>query len=121
MPGEGGLTGDTLGVGERIGYAQVPIEAHDPTTHRNALVALGVEPDRVRHRARPARCDGWWGRAPRSALVRSRYVRPLPRCLRLAPLHRAFSQAGLMGIHPCRSRGLFGAARSFPWAVPAVT
>lgn len=23
-----------------------------------------------------------------------------------------------MGIHPCRSRGLFGAARSFPWAVP---
>ena len=47
MPGEGGLTEDTLGVGERIGYAQVPIEAHGPTAHRNALVALGVEPDRV--------------------------------------------------------------------------
>src|SRR5450830_2093756 len=47
MPGEGGLTGDTLGVGERIGYAQVSSEAHDPTTHRNALVALRVEPDRV--------------------------------------------------------------------------
>src|SRR5664280_2069817 len=47
MPGEGGLTGDTLGVGERIGYAQVPIEAHGPTTHRNAFAVCGAESDRA--------------------------------------------------------------------------
>ena len=72
MPGEGGLTGDTLGVGERIGYAQVPIEAHDPTTHRNALVAFGVEPDRVyvdegqsaTNRARPGLREAMAARQP---------------------------------------------------------
>jgi len=72
MPGEGGLTEDTLGVGERIGYAQVPIEAHGPTTHRNALVALGVEPDRVyvdegqsaTNRARPGLREAMAARQP---------------------------------------------------------
>ncbi|HZL80526.1 MAG TPA: recombinase family protein [Demequina sp.] len=80
MPSEGGLTGDTLGVGERIGYAQVPIEAHDPTTHRNALVALGVEPDRVyvdegqsaTNRARPGLREAMAARQAGDTLVGAR-------------------------------------------------
>ena len=80
MPGEGGLTGDTLGVGERIGYAQVPIEAHDPTTHRNALVAFGVERDRVyvdegqsaTNRARPGLREAMAARQAGDTLVGAR-------------------------------------------------
>jgi len=67
-------------VGERIGYAQVPIEAHGPTTHRNALVALGVEPDRVyvdegqfaTNRARPGLREAMAARQAGDTLVGAR-------------------------------------------------
>ena len=69
-----------MGVGERIGYARVPIEAHDPTTHRNALVAFGVKRDRAyvdegqsaTNRARPGLREAMAARQAGDTLVGAR-------------------------------------------------
>jgi len=62
MPGQGGLTGDTPAVTAiKIGYARVSTDEQDLTAQRQALAALGVQPDRIyvdhgitgTHRQRP--------------------------------------------------------------------
>ncbi len=90
MPGEGGLTGNTVGMTAiKIGYARVSTDGQDLTVQRQALADLGVQADRIyvdhgisgTHRARPGLREALAACRPGDTLV----VTKLDRLARSVP------------------------------------